>query len=139
MKEEVESEAQRWFLQAEHDLDDAGYLLAGKRYNLACLFSQQSIEKALKAYLYGRPGVESVRGHSVATLCEEAAGFDASFAGWAEKVGPLDKFYLTARYPNSLPGGIPSRAFSAEEARSSIEVADSFLAFVREKLGGTLL
>lgn len=135
MKEEPESEAMRWYRQAEQDLKDAQYLLEGDRFNLACLLSQQSVEKALKAYLYSRPGVESARGHSVATLCEEAEKFDPGFSEWTGKVAPLDKYYLTSRYPNSLPGGIPSKAFSREEAETSIEVTRSFLAFVQSKLG----
>ncbi len=139
MKEEPESEARRWFLQAEYDLRDAQYLLEGERYNLACLLSQQSVEKELKAYLYSHPDVEGVKGHSVAALCKDATELDASFSKWSEEVAPLDKFYLTSRYPNSLPGGIPSEAFSEIEAASSIDIAKRFLVFARDKLGGTLL
>ncbi|MBI4607848.1 MAG: HEPN domain-containing protein, partial [Candidatus Rokubacteria bacterium] len=61
--------------QAERDLSDAEYSLAGRRYNLACFLRQQAAEKALKAFLYAR-GAEQVLGHSVADLVRECGNLD---------------------------------------------------------------
>ena len=58
--------------QARCDLSDAEYMAEGRRFNNACFLAQQSAEKALKAYLYGR-GEEAARRNSVADLCEDAA------------------------------------------------------------------
>lgn len=55
------SEAERWLAQARRDLDDARYVAAGGRWNLACFLAQQAAEKALKAYLFAR-GAEAVWG-----------------------------------------------------------------------------
>jgi HEPN domain-containing protein len=103
MKEDPESEAHRWYLQAEQDLKDAEYLMDGERYNLACLLSQLSAEKALKSFLYNRSGAESIRGHSVAILCRDAEKFDPSFSEWLAKISPLDKFYLPLDTPILSP------------------------------------
>jgi HEPN domain-containing protein len=51
MKRNKKNEAQRWFLQAQRDLDDAKFNLSGERFNVACFLAQQSAEKAIKAYL----------------------------------------------------------------------------------------
>jgi HEPN domain-containing protein len=40
-------DALRWLRQAGHDLDDARFVLTGKRYGLACFLSQQSAEKGI--------------------------------------------------------------------------------------------
>jgi len=59
MKPDPKAEGLRWLRQAERDLDDAEYSLAGRRYNLACFLRQQTAEKALKAILYAK-GAEQV-------------------------------------------------------------------------------
>jgi hypothetical protein len=55
MKNDAEGEGRRWLEQARADLDDAAYLLAGSRFNVACFIAQQAAEKALK-YPNGLPG-----------------------------------------------------------------------------------
>lgn len=68
------SEAKRWLSQALQDLDDAKFNLSGKRYNVACFLAQQSVEKALKAYLFMK-GAEEVWGYSTAELCNRCEKF----------------------------------------------------------------
>jgi len=126
MKQSSKSEAGRWLLQAERDIDDARYNLEGKRFNLVCFLSQQAAEKAIKGFLLSR-GVEFVWGHSVGELCREAAGFEEKFAHLIHLGSALDKFYIPSRYPNGLPGGIPSDAFTQEEAESAIEYATKII------------
>lgn len=127
-------EARRWFEQAQHDLADARYMAEGGRHNVACFLAQQAAEKALKAVLYAG-GAESVWGHSVEALCREAAEDDLDFAAVAPELAPLDQYYIPTRYPNALPGGIPSRAYVAEDARRAIALAERTLALVASKLG----
>lgn len=40
----------------------------------------------------------------------------------------LDKYYITARYPDGLPGGIPHDFFDAEEAAQAISLGAQILA-----------
>jgi len=136
MRRAAEEESQRWLHQAVLDLEDAEFASSGKRYHLACFLAQQSAEKALKAYLYYH-GTELAWGHSVAELCQDAASFDSDFAGLLETAAPLDKYYIPTRYPNGLPGGIPSRAFSSADASLAISAAATVLDFVRDRLGST--
>jgi HEPN domain-containing protein len=41
----------------------------------------------------------------------------------AELARVLDKYYIPTRYPNGLPGGIPSQAYTADDARQAIAAA----------------
>ncbi|MEW6069940.1 MAG: HEPN domain-containing protein, partial [Candidatus Thermoplasmatota archaeon] len=109
MRRNLVAEGKRWLKQAENDFDDAKFSLGGKRYHLACFLAQQSAEKALKAYLYTM-GEEELWTHSVAELCAMAGRFDAEFRKIKQESSALDKYYVPTRYPNALPGGVPSEA-----------------------------
>jgi HEPN domain-containing protein len=133
MQFDPKKEGKRWYDQAVRDIDDAGYNLAGGRHNLACFVAQQAAEKALKAFLIVF-GEEEPWGHSVAELCRNAAQIDPTFAELQPQVAPLDKYYIPTRYPNGLPGGIPSDAFSRDDALSAIGLADSLIQHIGKKL-----
>jgi len=120
-------------LQAKQDLDDARYNSEGERYHIACFLSQQSAEKALKAFLYAE-GEEMVWGHSVAELCKRAASMDKELDEIRRTVATLDKFYIPTRYPNGLPGGIPSEAFEKRDADRAIEIAEEVIKVIEVKL-----
>jgi HEPN domain-containing protein len=132
MKLEAMAEGRRWLLQAERDLDDAEFNLSGGRYNVACFLAQQSAEKALKAYLFSK-GAEEVWGHSVAELCKDAQTFDPAFSQLDPKASPLDKYYIPTRYPNALPGGIPSKAFDENDAKNAIRLTKEVIDFVKSR------
>lgn len=129
-------DALRWLRQAERDLDDAHFVMTGKRYGLACFLSQQSAEKAVKAFLFAC-GAETVWGHSVAELCRDAAKLDASFRDMIPLGANLDKYYIPTWYPDSLPGGIPAEAFDVWDAEKAVKVTDSILTHVRSRMQGS--
>lgn len=133
MKPEATDEGKRWLLQAKQDLDDAQYNSEGERYNIACFLSQQSAEKALKAFLYAE-GEEMVWGHSVAELCKRATSVDKELEKVRRTVATLDKYYIPTRYPNGLPGGIPSEAFEKRDADRAIEIAEEVIKVIEGKL-----
>ena len=132
-----EGDTKRWFLQALQDLDDAKFNLSGKRYNVACFLAQQSAEKALKAYLFLK-GADEVWGHSVGELCEDAKSFEEEFEEIEVISKSLDKYYIPTRYPNALPGGIPSEAFDKSDAEKAISIAEKIINFIKSKSGGKL-
>ncbi|MBI4234254.1 MAG: HEPN domain-containing protein [Chloroflexi bacterium] len=134
MRPEPKAEGLRWLRQAERDLDDARYMQQGSRYNVACFLAQQAAEKAVKAFLYAQE-VDTIWGHSVSELCQRAAEYDPAFGSLRGKAASLDKFYMTTRYPNSLPGTIPAEAFDQEDATRATGMAEHILAFVRERVG----
>jgi HEPN domain-containing protein len=130
-------DSKRWFLQALRDLDDAKFNLSGGRFNVACFLAQQSAEKALKAYLFLK-GAEEVWGHSVGELCEDAKNFDEDFKEIESASKSLDKYYIPTRYPNALPGGIPSESFDKSDAEKAISLAEKIINFIKSKTGGEL-
>lgn len=38
--------------------------------------------------------------------------------------------FIPTRYPNGLPGGIPSEAFSEEDAKRALDMAEKVIALV---------
>ncbi len=128
------AEGARWLRQAQQDLEDAEFNREGERYNLACFLGQQAAEKAVKAYLYHR-GAEDVWGHSLTDLCEDAKIFEMFFDTVKSDAQQLDKYYYITRYPEFLPGGIPSEAFDRVDADRAIELSQTVVGFVKERLG----
>ena len=127
------AEGARWIRQAQQDLSDADYNCQGERYNLACFLGQQAAEKAIKAFLYFR-GAEDVWSHSLIDLCEDAKLFEMFFDIVKSDARQLDKYYEMTRYPNYLPGGIPSEAFERVDADRAMELAQIVVDFVGERL-----
>lgn len=123
-------DALRWLSQAEHDLDDALFVVTGGRHGLACFLSQQAALKAVKALLLAS-GAEAVRGHSVAELCKDAATLDTTFEPMIKLGANLDKYYIPTRYPDSLPGGIPAEAFDAWDAEKAVMTARTIISHVQ--------
>ncbi len=122
MKRMPEEEARRWLLQALDEFADAEDLRKRERFYLALFHFQQAAEKALKAYLYLKLEEPDVfRTHSVAELMEAAEKVDPVFSR-VKRSKSLDGYYIPTRYPNGLPGGVPSRFYDdpveAEEAES---------------------
>jgi HEPN domain-containing protein len=135
MRPDPAREYRRWLKQAESDLDDARYSMAGDRHSLACFLSQQAAEKAVKAFPCLR-GSELIRGHSVAELLKDAVALDPAFEGFRGLGGFLDRSCIITRYPNGLPGWIPSESFSRKDAEEAIGAAAESIAAVAAKGGG---
>lgn len=127
------TDAKRWLLQGLQDLDDARFNHWGKRYNIACFLAQQSAEKVLKAYLLTQE-VDHVWGHSVGDLCKDAMTFSSDFESIEQKANSLDKYYIPTRYPDALPGSIPSKVFDEDDASKAISLAEGIVEFVKVKL-----
>lgn len=135
MKRLPEEEALRWFTQAKDEFEDADELRKRGRFYLALFHFQQAAEKALKAYLYLRAeSVEVFRTHSVGDLLEMAVETDQDFKD-VIPAKKLDKYYILTRYPNGLPGGVPSRYFDDPgEAGEAMLLARNVVELVERKL-----
>lgn len=131
MRPDPKDEGRRWLEQALRDLDDARFNSSGGRFNVACFLCQQAAEKAVKGFLVLREE-EDVRGHSVAVLCDRAAGFDLTFDELRPSGASLDRHYIPTRYPNGLPGGLPADAFGADDADRAILQAASIIEAVQQ-------
>ena len=135
MKHDFEKEAKRWFIQASDEFDDADELRKLKKFYLALFHFQQSAEKALKAFLYSKlESKEVFYTHSIADLSEMAVELDEEF----RLISPskkLDQYYIPTRYPNGLPGGIPSRFFDdPKEAEEAMQLAKSVIDLIKKKI-----
>jgi HEPN domain-containing protein len=129
--------AGRWLRQAESDLEAAQWSAQGRFWANACFFSQQSGEKALKAYLYAH-GEREVIGHSLLTLSRRCSRFDLIFQTIEGDCRRLDKYYITSRYPNGLPDSAPADYFDESEAQEAIAYAQKVVASVRQQLQSLL-
>ena len=113
------TEAHRWLSQARHDIDAAA-LNAREGYAAwACFLAQQAAEKALKAYLYAQ-GERVVIGHATHLLLKRCQQYDACFESLQDSCRRLDQYYISTRYPNGLPGGIPHEVYTREQAQEAI-------------------
>jgi len=126
-------ESKRWLSQGLQDIDDAKFNLSGKRCNVACFLAQQSAEKVLKAFLISQEA-DHVWGHSTTELCRDAKSFDQEFDTIEHDAKLLDKYYIPTRYPDALPGAIPSEAYDESDANKAISLAEKLICFVNSKL-----
>jgi len=136
MKRSNIEEAKRWFDHATDEFKDACDLKDRGRFYLALFHFQQSSEKALKAYLYKiTSSEEAYFTHSIYELIEILGASDPDFKR-IESASKLDKYYIPTRYPNGLPGGVPSRFFNdPKEAEEAMQLAKMVIELVGEKLG----
>lgn len=126
-------EVRAWLRQSEVDLADAQLVAGHGRHALACFLCHQAAEKAVVGYLLAR-GAERVWGHALADLCEDALALDPSFDLIKTVAVLLDKHHLGARYPTTLPGGVPSDVYEAADSARALEVASDVRRFVAERL-----
>lgn len=99
---------------------------AANFYAQACFVAQQSAEKAVKSIAYGL-GERTVLGHSLVTLISRYEDREADRSDLRERAGILDQYYVSARYPNGLAGGVPFEAFCESQAAAAVDAADRFV------------
>jgi HEPN domain-containing protein len=122
------SAAERWLSFAREDLRAAEILLREDIFSLACFHAQQAVEKALKAALSSRDPEGSLpRTHSISELADRLGAERARFP---EGLDTLDAFYIPTRYPDALPGTLPSGLPGTTEAQETVEIAREVLATV---------
>ena len=127
-------EARRWILQAKDDLRFVEWVRAeGAFFDKACFLSQQAGEKALKACLYGL-GRRRVLGHSLIELLEDLASEVPEATALQRAAARLDRYYISTRYPNGLPGGCPYQAYSAEDLEQAHQDAAQVVEFAQRFL-----
>jgi len=132
MKDNNQVEGTRWLEQARTDLKVAKWSLKGNFYANTCFMSQQAGEKAFKAFCYLR-GERAVLGHSLLELLRKCSKYDKNFRRLEKESKRLDKYYIISRYPNGLPGLVPSEYFDQDEAKEAIRFAEHIIKVVKEK------
>jgi len=130
MEDKNKQEAKRWLAQAEDDLEAAKWESKGHFSPQACFLSQQSAEKALKAYLYLN-GEWQAWGHATITLLELCLEYNPAFSKFRKSCRLLDRYYIPTRYPNGLPGGIPKENFTEEDADEGIKASEEIVKAIK--------
>lgn len=127
------SPSRQWLERASQDLAVARLVLREGYTAHACFLAQQTIEKALKAYLLGQASAYP-RLHKLDELLSECMALDPAFHTFLADCIMVDQYYIPTRYPDSVagvgPGGIPSESMAADAVRAAEEI----LNFVSGKL-----
>jgi len=124
-------EYERWIKAAGDALRSAVLDLEHGFYNWACFKAEQAAQMALKALLHltGNPAW----GHDLVGLYRTASNLvESEDAEIHECCAMLGKMYITARYPDALPGGTPAEYFTENEARKAVECGEKILRWVRD-------
>lgn len=101
-------------------------------FEWACFIYQQAAEKAVKA-VYQKLGGE-VWGHSVFSLLKglkEKLEIDSELLEYAKL---LDKFYISARYPNGWVEGFPGEMITQKEAEDARCCSEKIMRFCEDIL-----
>jgi HEPN domain-containing protein len=126
---ESRKESLRWYLQAKDDFKFVQWVLKeGVFFDKGCFISQQAGEKVIKACLYAS-GKRRVIGHSLFEMIEELTGIEINFKNIIEPAKRLDRFYITTRYPNGLPGGSPFQVYSLSDLETAYEDLSAIFKF----------
>jgi HEPN domain-containing protein len=129
-------ESLRWLTQSQDEFADADELRRRGRFYLALFHFQQAAEKALKAYLYltVKSKEEVFTTHSLEDILQKAWAADRDFKE-VKKAKKLDEYAIRSRYPDSLPGRIPSRYFDdPQEAEEAMHLAREVVELVERKI-----
>lgn len=117
------SEAARWLERAGEDLRTADVLLGVGIWNQVCFHSQQCVEKSLKAILIVENAIYP-RSHNLPQLLAmlDRDKYQALFK-IADAIRVLDRFYMSARYPDVIPGALPDGLPTQVEATEALTLA----------------
>ncbi|HVP18749.1 MAG TPA: HEPN domain-containing protein [Spirochaetia bacterium] len=121
-----------WYKQAERDLDAARELRKDGFHEWSCFLAQQAAEKSVKAVL-NRLGAEAW-GHSVLDLISALPATHAPDPDILGAARFVDRFYVTARYPNGWAEGTPSEYYGDDDARQAIDHSQKVLRFCHDLL-----
>ncbi len=133
MRNNNQMEARRWLQQAEFDLRVARWNARGEFWSQVCFMSQQTAEKALKAYLYA-VRERNIAGHALLELVRRCSNYDEEFRNLFRECRRLSRYYIITRYPNSLLGPIPAEHFDQEEAEEAMQMCERIINIVAEKI-----
>jgi len=126
-----QEEAQRWFLQARHDLRAAAWNLEGGFHETACFLALQASEKVLKSLHYFLGTSRRVlMTHSVVSLVRKSLRDLPELEEHLQAARELDLHYVPSRYPNGLPSGYPHQFYGREMADKALQTARSIVAVV---------
>lgn len=118
-----------WLEHSSQDLIAAKLLSeADQCYNLAAFHCQQSIEKALKAYILLKSG-SLPDGHNLIWLCRQAKKYDKGFQDWFDESVDLNQCYIETRYPADV-----YKEITYKHVRNSYRMAKEMYQFILKEV-----
>lgn len=125
-------EARLWIDAAHEDLVDADDAMHRGRWFRAAFFSQQAVEKALKALFFIVRREEPPHMHTVTELYRLLKESNFTLPrDLEEQLYILNKYYTITRYPDAA-NGLPSEAVDRLEAERAYSLARSVVRVVEE-------
>ncbi len=119
----------QWFNRAQEDYRVAR-LVSDQGYPAhACFLAQQTIEKALKAFLLARAN-QYPWTHRLVDLLQLCAGYEPAFSHYLADCTVVDQYYIATRYPDGVTGAAPTSV----EAQEAMMAAEHILYFVMRQL-----
>lgn len=122
-------EFNKWLERAEDDLKWTESNLKEKVYYGACFTAQQSVEKALKAYLIYKQG-RFDKIHDLTKLIDDCIKYERDFTEYRKEITKLSFYYVQTRYPDISEVD----RFTQEEAEEAYEIAKELVDFVERKI-----
>ncbi|MCK5149825.1 HEPN domain-containing protein [Candidatus Pacearchaeota archaeon] len=121
-------EFKKWMKQAEADLDVAEYNLKGKLYYVCANYSQQVVEKALKALLIKKKK-KLIKTHSITKMAKELNLPNKLIF----KISELEPVHLESKYPD-FSTKLPFEEYEEKDVIEFLNTAEEVLTWVKEKL-----
>jgi HEPN domain-containing protein len=121
-----------WLEQAKRDFAAAEKEARNDFFEWACFIYQQAAEKAIKAVYQKLSG--EVWGHSVFSLLKGLSDKLKIEDALLESGKQLDKFYISARYPNGWVEGFPGQMITKKEAEDARDCAEKIMRFCEDFL-----
>jgi HEPN domain-containing protein len=122
---------EEWFARAEDDLQFAKIGVREGFHSQACFLAQQAIEKTLKGCLVAARKTYP-KTHKLVDL---ASLLGATWLSrFKQEIKLIDEFYIPTRYPDGVPGLLPSRGANDRDAKEAIAAAEQILETALKKV-----
>lgn len=121
----------KWLYFAKEDLDVARITLREQIFNQVCFHSHQCVEKCLKAVLRNNNQAPP-KIHILIDLLRSCITFNPLLTSFELACKSLDRYYIPVRYPDALPGSLPSGLPDKANAEEAFEMATKIFDFVKE-------
>ena len=92
----------KWIYFAEQDLNFAKSGLKDKFYSHVCFLSQQTVEKACKAFLIYN-NLNYPKTHKIVEIINSDKKLLDLLKEYIDEIKILDAFYIPTRYPDGIP------------------------------------
>lgn len=125
----MDEQAQRWFDQAQHDLEAAQKNQAIGLYDVTLILCQQALEKSLKALYTAQTGQFPPRIHSI----ERLADLTQMRSQLEQALLDIEDFYIRLRYPD-FSGPLPYELAEAKDAEQALSLTANALSAIEEEI-----